>query len=354
MTRSNRTRTARRVGGTSRAGAAPRTGASIADGTSAPRTSAARAALLAVLVGMALFALVLGGCGKGAATQSTSSGSATTAASAFPATITDDASHTITVKTEPARIISLAPADTEILFALGLGDKVVGVTSYDDYPSEVASITKVGDFVGPNVEAVAAAKPDLIFATNGVQADVVKKLSALGAPVVVIDPKSLASVYTDIGRVGTITGTSDEAGKLVGRMKERVALIQREVSGKAKPTAFIEIGQSPLYTAGKGTLMDELITLAGGTNVVTQPGYIPYSAEQLVKADPAVYFATKGSTNDPTAIEKRPGYASLSAVKNHRIVIVADDVVSRGGPRIVDGLSAIAKGLHPDALNASQ
>lgn len=311
------------------------------------RSTRTSPALLAALVGVALFALMVGGCGGNASSPSTSTGSATSASSAFPATITDDASHTITVKTAPKRIVSLAPADTEILFALGLGSNVVGVTSYDDYPSEVASISKVGDFAGPNIEAVAAAKPDLILATSGVQADVVKKLEDLGATVVVLDPQNLSGVYTDIERVGKATGSSARANDLVGSMKADVQSIQASVAGSPTVSAFIEIGQNPLFTAGKGTLMDELITLAGGRNVVTQPGYVSYSAEQLIKANPDVYLATKGSSSDPSAIEKRAGFSAISAVKNKRVVILDDSQVSRGGPRIVDGLKQIALGLHP-------
>ena len=123
-------------------------------------------------------------------------------------TITDDASQSVTIKAEPQRIVSLAPANTEIVFALGLGDKVVGVTTYDDFPAQVSKIAKVGDFTTPNLEAIAAAKPDLVLATTGVQADVIAKLKSLGATVIAIDPQNLQGVYTDIERVGAATGTS--------------------------------------------------------------------------------------------------------------------------------------------------
>jgi iron complex transport system substrate-binding protein len=269
-------------------------------------------------------------------------------ASAFPATMTDDASRSVTIEAAPARIVSLAPAATEIAFELGLGDKVVGVTSYDDYPSQVASITKVGDFAGPNVEAVAAAKPELILATSGVQADVVKKLEALGATVLVLDPQTISGVYDDIELVGKATGTTTKANTVVRAMKADIQSIQESVTGSPTVSAFIEIGQNPLFTAGTGTLMNELIALAGGTNVVAQPGYVSYSSEQLIKADPKVYLATKGSSSTPAAIEKRPGYSAISAVKAKRIVILDDSLVSRGGPRIVDGLKQIALGLHPN------
>ena len=318
-----------------------------------------RTPILAVVSVAALVFAVLGmsGCGgsaplppKPTASTPAATSSATSSAT-FPVTITDDASRSVTLQAEPKRIVSLAPANTEILFALGAGDRVVGVTSYDDYPSQVASITKVGDFAGPNVEAVAAAKPDLILATSGVQADVVKKLTDLGAVVVVLDPQTLDGVYTDIERVGKITGATTEAAGVVSSMHADVEMLAPPIAAaKQIPTVFIEMGQAPLYTTGTGTLMDDLIRVAGGKNVVTQSGYVPYSPEQLIKADPQVYFATKGSSNDPAAIEKRPGYSALSAVKNHRVVILDDSLVSRGGPRIVQGIEQIFHALHPDAI----
>ena len=151
-------------------------------------------------------------------------------ATAFPATMTDDMDRTVTVKTEPKRIVSLAPGNTEILFALGLGDRVVGVTSYDDYPAEVADIAKVGDFAGPNLEAVAAADPDLVVATTGVQADVIGKLEKLGATVVALDPQSLDGLYADIAELGTITGRADEAATVVDSMKSDISDIAEAVS----------------------------------------------------------------------------------------------------------------------------
>jgi iron complex transport system substrate-binding protein len=133
-------------------------------------------------------------------------------------------------------------------------------------------------------------------------------------------------------------------------MKADVEAVRKAVAGTAPVTAFVEIGQNPLYTVGTGTLIDELVTLAGGTNVVKQPGYVGYSAEQLIAADPQVYLATKGSSSDPSAITSRAGFNKLTAVKNGRIVILDDNLVSRPGPRFVLGLKQIAQGLHPDAF----
>ena len=312
------------------------------------RRSTCPYALVAAFLAVPLL-LALAGCGSKPIVP-TAAPVADPVAAAFPTTISDDASNTITLGSEPKRIVSLAPANTEILFALGLGDRVVGVTTYDDYPPEVKSIAKVGDFTTPNIEAIAAAKPDLILATTGVQADALKRLKALGATVVAIDPQNLNGVYTDIERVGKATGTSAKATEVVSGMRAQVAGVQKAVESTAPATTFVEIAQNPLFTAGAGTLIDELIKLAGGINVVTKPGYVAYSSEQLIKADPQVYLATKGSMSEPAALAKRAGYAKLQAVVNNRVIILDDNLVSRPGPRIVDGLKQIAVGLHPDAF----
>ncbi len=304
-------------------------------------------ALVALATLLALGGLSLAGCGSTAATSSVP---AENPASAFPVTVTDDASRTVTLKSEPQRIVSLAPANTEMLYALGLGDRVVGVTTYDDYPAEVAKVAKVGDFAAPNIESVAAAKPDLVLATSGVQADVVAKLEDLGATVLVIDPQTLTQVYTDIERLGSATAKTDVARQLVADMKAKVAAVEEAVKGKPAVTTFVEIGQNPLYTVGNGTLIDELVTLAGGKNVVTEPGYVAYSNEQLLAADPQVYMATKGSMSDPAQLAQRAGFDKLAAVKNGRVVILDDNLVSRPGPRVVEGLDSVARALHPDAF----
>lgn len=308
-----------------------------------------RLATLAVAVAALATALALAGCTSAKPAQEPAP--APVAEATFPVTITDDSSRTVTVAKKPERIVSLAPANTEILFAIGAGDKVVGVTTYDDYPEEATKLPKVGDFTNPNLEAIAAAKPDLIVATTGVQADTLKKLEALGATVIAVDPQSLDAVYEDIARLGKATGEVRYAEGVVNDMRTAVKEVEAAVAGKERPTAFLEIGQNPLYTVGQGVLLDDLLRVAGGVNVVKQPGYVPYSIEQLAKDNPAVYLATKGSMSDPAAVEKRAGYKDLAAVKNQRVYVLDDNLVTRPGPRVVEGLRAIAEALYPDAFN---
>lgn len=265
----------------------------------------------------------------------------------FPVVVRDDAGREVTIAAPPKRIVSLAPANTEIIAALGLRDELVGVTTYDDYPPEVRRLPKVGDLINPNIEAIAGASPDLVLVTAGVQADVIGKLEAVGAKVVAVDPQSVSAVFRSIEMVGKATGRLQGAAAIVGKMRARLAVLQAELAGKPPVAAFIEIGQNPLFTAGKGTLLDDLIRLAGGRNVVKAKGYVGYSLERLLKDDPAVYMATRGSSSDPADLLKRSGYARLTAVRTRRVAILDDSLVSRGGPRIIDGVEQIARALHP-------
>ncbi|MDY0341395.1 MAG: ABC transporter substrate-binding protein [Coriobacteriia bacterium] len=292
-------------------------------------------------------ALVLGalvGCGTETAEEP-----AATPVAAFPVTITDDAGREVTIEAGPERIVSLAPANTEIVAELGALDRLVGVTTYCDYPAAVTDIEKVGDFVGPNLEAIAALDPDVVLLTMGVQADVVTQLEALGAAVIVIDPQSLDDVYGAIETVGAAIGETDAAAETVASMKLQVEDIAEGVEG-VPVRCFLEIAQDPLFTAGPDTLLNDLVERAGGENVVTESGYVAYSVEQLMQADPTVYLATKGSMSEPSDITGRPGFDSLSAVAESRVYLLDDNLVSRPGPRVAEGILQIARALHPDAF----
>ncbi len=306
-----------------------------------------------VLVAVTLSAaLVLGGCAGAAKLPQPKTSAVKPAARAgtFPVTVTDDLGRKVTVEKEPQRIVSLAPANTEIAASLGLMPKLVGVTTYDDYPPEVKSLPKVGDFMTPNLEAIAAAKPDLVLVTGGVQADVVKKLEGLGAVVLAVDPKTIKGTMASIATVGRVTGTSTKAAEVVADVSAGVDVLRARVAKAPAASCFVEIAQNPLYTAGAGTLLDDMIRTANGRNVVTASGFVGYSLEQLLKEDPQVYFATKGSMSDPSGLKKRPGYDKLSAVAAGRVVLLDDNLVSRPGPRIAQGLRQIAQGLHPEAF----
>jgi iron complex transport system substrate-binding protein len=310
--------------------------------------------IAAALTALALVVLTQAGCTQAAAPATTAVTTSTVPVvdtSEFPLKVSDDSFTEVTFTVPPTRIVSLAPANTEIVYALGMFSHVVGVTTWDDYPAAVKDVAKVGDFTSPNLEAIAAARPDVILVTGGVQADVKSKLAALGAKVVVIDPKDLEGVYREIDLVARILGVRAEGEKVVSKMRDDLSLIRAKVSAEPKVTAFIEIGWNPLYTAGQATLLNDLLGAAGGVNVVQEKGYVGYSVEQLVKDQPDVYLGTFSSIGTETPLVARPGYAALTAVKDNRVFTLSDDLVSRPGPRIVEGVLEIAKALHPDQFS---
>ncbi len=318
------------------------------------KTLRSAAAALAAALLLAL-AVAVAGCTSQKPLESQAARSATPSSAAstatFPVTVTDDATRSVTIATKPARIVSLAPANTEIVTAIGVPlSELVGVTTYDDYPPSVKSLPRVGDFMTPNIEAITAAKPDVILVTGGIQNDVLGKLEGTGAKVVVVDPKTLEGLYASILTVGEVTGETGGAEKVVADMKAKIAATAGAVASRPPTKTFIEIGFNPLFTAGSGTLLDDLIRAAGGANIVRQAGYVPYSVEQLLKEDPTVYLATKGGNGTPGSIASRSGYDKLAAVKNGRVFILDDNLVSRPGPRVVLGVEAIARALHPDAF----
>jgi iron complex transport system substrate-binding protein len=315
------------------------------------RKAAGRVSLALAMAALALSALA--GCGSGRAVTAGDGGGTAQGSPGLPVTLADDAGRKVTLKSAARRVVSLAPANTEIMYSLGAVDRVVGVTTFDDYPAAVSGIAKMGDFTTPNLEAIAGARPDLVLVTGGVQADVLGKLEGLGAEVLVIDPTDIDGVYRGIRTVAAALGRPADGEREVARMKAQLADIEKRVRGRDTATCFVEIGWNPLYTTGPGTLIDDLLKHAGGTNVVAQSGYVGYSVEQLLKDRPMVYLGTRSSLGDGAGLGARPGYASLEAVKAGRVVVLDDNLVSRPGPRVVEGVREIAFALHPDAFGTT-
>lgn len=273
-------------------------------------------------------------------------------AGSFPVTVKDEVNRIVKVTKEPRRIISTAPATTEILFALGLGDKVVGVTTFCNYPEEAKTKEKIGDFQSPNIEKVLALKPDLVIATGGVQREFIERLEKLGIPVYVSYPHNLDEVLSSIYKIGIITGADKKAKDLVFNLKLRIAKVVKKVSNvKTKPKVFFELWHEPLMSAGPGSFVDDLIRKAGGINIAgdAKTAYPIFSLEQLVKEDPDVIIGAESSMGaSPLEISKRPGWETLKAVKNQKVFTINDDIVFRSGPRLVIALEIIAKYLHPE------
>ncbi|MCX7795752.1 MAG: cobalamin-binding protein [bacterium] len=273
-------------------------------------------------------------------------------ASSFPLTVKDDVGRKVTITKEPKRIISTAPSVTETLFALGLEEKIVGVTTFCNYPEEAKTKEKIGTFQSPNIEKILALKPDLIIATGGVQRQVVEKLEELGIPVFVSYPRTLEEVIKSIYTIGRICGAEKNAKNLAFDLKLRVAKVTTKAAkAKSKPKVFFELWHEPLMSAGPGSFIDDLIKKAGGINIAgsAKSAYPIFSLEQLIKEDPDIIIGAESSMGgNPLEISKRPGWDTLKAVRNQKIYTINDDIVFRSGPRLVLALEIIARYLHPD------
>jgi iron complex transport system substrate-binding protein len=282
---------------------------------------------------------------------------ATAAEPAFPVTITDDDGISVTFDAEPQRIITFAPSATEIVFALGLGDRLVGVSGpYDDYPAEAAQIEQVGgagDFgVDPNIETVVALDPDLFLTIKGGD-QWKRRLRDLGVPVVTLDATDLDDLLGDIEVAGSITGASAAADTLVADMQEQAAEVDDAVAGVAPVSCFYETFYPPLYTVGPGTFIYDLLERAGCDPVTSSSDqqYPEWSVEDLVAESPDVYLVSSESGATSKAVARRVGFDAIAAVQTGRVFPIESDLAERPGPRIVQGLRQIAEALHPEAFS---
>jgi iron complex transport system substrate-binding protein len=315
--------------------------------------------------------LLLVGCSGPAATsvapsssaRPPSSAAASQSTAAFPITLTDHAGRELTLDAAPERIVSLAPSSTEIVCALDACDRLVGVTDFDDYPAEVAEIEDVVIQAQVDVERVVAAEPDLVLASGNeiTPTSVIEQLDRLGVRVMVLYPETLEEVYADIELVARAIDEQAAADELIAGMQERVADVAAAVEGVEAPRTLYEVfyAEGGTYTAGEGSFLASLIEIAGA-EPVTGDAQGLLGAEELVAADPELILLGTASY-DPTladaataleTVASRPGWAGLSAVRDGRVVPYLDDIVTtRPGPRIVEGLEALARAIHPDRFD---
>ena len=271
-------------------------------------------------------------------------------------TITDDLGVTVTIENPPERIVSLSPANSEILFALGLDEKIVGVTEYCTYPDAALSKEKIGGFSTVNIEKVSVLNPDLIVAADGNSEETVSHLRELGFTVITINADTIDTTLDDILLLGKATGADDEAEALVSSMKEDLAEIAEKTSAEEKPTILHCMWTDPLWVSGSGTFQDEMITAAGGVNAAAdEGGWVALTMEKFLTMNPDIIVVDSGNGMGVGADDalrdfflKDPRMQSLSAVQNERVYVVNADIIDRGGPRIVEGVEALAEIAHPD------
>ncbi len=288
-------------------------------------------------------------------TVATGSGSAAQAdEDAFPVTITDDEGTEVTIAAEPQRIISLSPANTEIAYALGAGERMVGRTDSDDYPPEALELTPVATFSSANMEQVVALEPDLVLAggNNLTDPDDIATMRDLGIPVVVVYAPDVPTVVADIELIGEAIGAPDEAAAVVAEMTAGFEAVAEAVAAvEYRPRTFYEIGAEPeIYAPAPESFLADMIVLAGGDPVTTtDAGAWSIPLEELIVADPEIIVL--GDANYgvcPDVVATRPGWDTMTAVAVGDVVPVNDVPVTRPGPRLAQGLASLARAIHPE------
>ena len=267
--------------------------------------------------------------------------------------ITDDAGRRVSVPVPVNRIISLAPNLTEIVFAIGAGNRLVGRTSYCDFPAEAKAVAEVGDTLHPSLEKIIALQPQVVLISTASQLEVfTQQLQSQNIAVFVTDPRDLVGVFRTIDQIGRIVGQPQQAELLIQKLGERTQAVEKAVAGRQPVRVFYQVSGEPLYTIGRDAFLTDLIRRAGGISVTADvPGAWPkYSNESALAAKPeAIILPTGGSMGAANAAVTEALRQSPAALAG-RVYKINDDHLARPGPRSVDGLEAIAKALHPEAF----
>jgi iron complex transport system substrate-binding protein len=318
----------------------------------------------------ALLAIVLAACSTGAGGPTSSIGSAspsaplgtssasaspTASAAAFPLTLTDDDGTKVELEAEPDTIVSLTPAVTETLFALGVGDRIAGkAQDVFLYPPEAAAIPDVATFQATDVEKVAALEPDLVFAGGnfGTPPEAIEQLRKLGIPVVVVYARTVDDSFDDIEFVGQAVGRAGEATAITDRLRSEFEAVEAAVDGLPKPRVYYELDATGAYYAPSDeSFLAEMIDLAGGEPITTgSTDKFDISAERLIEADPELILLADAAFGvTPDQVRARPGWNVMTAVRSDAIRPIDDATITRPGPRLFGGLALLAKSIHPDA-----
>jgi iron complex transport system substrate-binding protein len=267
--------------------------------------------------------------------------------------ITDDIGRRVSVPVPVNRVISLAPNLTEIVFAIGAGNRLVGRTSYCDYPAEAKAVAEVGDTMHPSLERIISLQPQVVLISTASQLEVfTQQLQSQNIAVFVTDPHDLEGVFRTIDQIGRIVGHTQQAEVLIERLRDRTRAVEEAVKGKPPVRVFYQLSGEPLYTAGHDAFVTDLMRRAGAISVTADvPGAWPkYSNESALAAKPeAIILPTGGSMGAANATVTEALRKSPAALEG-RVYKINDDHLVRPGPRAVDGLEAMARALHPEAF----
>ena len=274
-------------------------------------------------------------------------------------TVTDDLGRHVSVPVRIDRIVSLAPSVTENVFAVGAGDRLVGVTTFCNYPEQAQAIAKVGDTMNPNMETIVALKPDVVLVSTASQIEAfTKTLEANGIALFVTDPVGLPGVYKSLGDLGDIFGTTEQANRAIAQLKARESSLPVRcttgdgLSDDSRPLppirVFVQISREPLFTIGKQSFLNGVLNEACGRSVTdaVETAFPKLSKETAAALNPEVIILSDSEDNR----EPNDSFRSSPAVKNGRVYRINADIISRPGPRLVDALEQIAKDLHPESF----
>ncbi len=270
----------------------------------------------------------------------------------YPLTVTDDAKRSVKFDKAPTKIVSLAPSNTELLYVLGLGERVVGVDEYSNFPEEAKKVEKIGGFKDTNIERVAALGSDLVLAAGITSKQLITSLESRGIVVLVLNPANLAGVTANMKLLGQVANVPDKGDAAAADFQKKLDEIAAKFKdNKARPRVFYELDPT-LFTVGPGSFIDDMIQKAGGQNIVTDATnpYPQLNQEAVIAKDPEVILLgdDSGGVDTPEKILSRPGWSNITAVKSKRIVSLNADLVNRPGPRAALGVENIAKALYPD------
>lgn len=268
----------------------------------------------------------------------------------------DDLGYVHEIRRPPRRIVSLAPNITEILFALGLESRIVGVTRYCDFPPEAQEKDIIGGLVDPNVEKIQSLEPDLIIGFRGNPVRILSRLRELGLPVFVLETGSdLESVFRIIRTVGAVTLQITEAENLASSLENEYARIRAAIQGSThRPDVFFILYGMGLWTGGKGSFIHDLVEKAGGHNIAGRSPrtWLHYNREQLIHDDPEVVIVITRNQNDFLRafawLKERPAYQNIQAVRTGRVYYLDENLATRPGPRLIQAYARVARILHPD------
>ncbi len=266
--------------------------------------------------------------------------------------ITDDLGRTVQIKGIPQRIVSLSPSNTEIVYALGLEDRLIGVTTYCNYPPEAQKKLQVSGYSTVDVEKVVSLQPDLILADSIHKTEVIPALEKLGIPVIGIVAPSLDQLLADIELVGKISGKQNAASVLVASLKQRITAVEEKTAGASKPRVFFVTWHDPLWTVGRGSMIDDLIVRAGGSNMASDlKANQTIDLETAIQRNPEVIVVLSSMGDQAVSynfLKNEPRFQATDALKNNRVYQVDSDIFGRTTPRTIDALEELAKLIHPE------